>query len=138
MAGAACTVTTSSDDDAGDLFADSGTGGDTSTGDTGTTDSEATCSARDGVYVDSGPDPQTFGSADCDNCMDQNCCDSVGACFEDPTGECQEFEDCLTSTLDAGDDGGFAQTCADSYPNGADLHNGWATCLQTSCNTQCQ
>lgn len=139
MVGAACTVTTSSGDDAG-LFGDSGTGSDTSTtGDSGSGgDTGAGCTARNGVYADGGADPIDFGSAACNGCMDQNCCTTVGACFEDPTGQCQEFEDCLNSTVDAGDDGGFQQTCQELYPTAVDPHNAWATCLQTNCNTQCQ
>ena len=140
MVGAACTVTTSSGDDAG-LFGDSGTGADTSTtgdsgsgGDTGS----GSCTARSGVYADGGADPIDFGSAACNSCMDQSCCTAVGNCFEDPTGQCQEFEDCLNPTVDAGDDGGFQQTCQELYPSSVDLHNAWANCMQTSCNTQCQ
>ncbi len=139
MVGAACTVTTSGDDDAGDLFGDSGTGSDTSTGDTGTSDSgPGACTSRNEVYIDGGQQQVDFGSAACNTCMDQSCCTQLAGCFEDPTGQCQELEDCLNSTVDAGDDGGFQQTCADLYPSAVDLHNAWADCQQSSCSTQCQ
>src|SRR5215472_14219623 len=128
--GAACTVTTSSGDDAG-LFGDSGMGGDTSTGnDTGTggDSGSGACTGRNEVYSDGGTVEVDFGSAACNSCMDQSCCGVMGACFQDPTGKCQELEDCLNTTVDAGDDGGFSQTCADLYPTAVDLHNTWADC----------
>lgn len=144
----ACTVTTNNgggtgDDD--DLFDDGGA--DTSTtSDTGTTDTGTTAPAcSEEIYSDGGSreltlDPAGSGSTTCTTCTEGACCSQLTACFQDPTGDCQELEDCLESCVEAdpSDAGGCGNECASLHTAAsADLHNAWGDCQTTNCATQC-
>lgn len=145
---AACTVTTSNDGDAGDLFddagnaSDTGTTSDSGTADTGVVDNPA---CRDLTLEDGGTEQITFDntSAACDTCMDTNCCAPMEACFQDPTGDCQQLEACLSSCTSDPNPSECHQTCGDAFKTDAgtnptgDLHNAWSSCEQTSCNSVC-
>ena len=142
---AACTVTTSNDLDAGDLFDDAGTTtSDSGTTDSGTTTDDPNAACRNFIQDDGGLVRQTFdttGTA-CDTCMDDNCCAPMEACFQDPTGQCEALEECLTACASDSDPATCDQTCADGFATDggnppADLHNTWAQCQQTSCATAC-
>ena len=88
--------------------------------------------------------PITYGSAPCDDCMKQNCCNQVTTCFSDPTGNCQALADCYAGCentdgglLDAGDVLTCEQGCDTVYASGVDAGQDIATCQQTSCATPC-
>lgn len=147
---AACTVTTSSDGDAGDLFADSGNGGGDSGGSTdsgGQQDTGTTCTSRDETFADGGVLNRPFGdnpgqpAGACDTCLDNNCCSQIGSCFQDPTFQCQDLDQCIQACQDqdGGDpDGGCSQTCADAFTNTQiDQYNAGIDCLNTNCATEC-
>ncbi len=139
--GAACTVTTTnSGDDAGDIFDDdSGAGNDTGTPiDTGVTG--PTCA--DEIYPDGGStvlslDPVGSGATTCTTCTETSCCSQLSACFQDPTGDCQDLESCLEAVVENPDAGVTSSDCADLHPNSVSLHNAWGDCQQSNCATQC-
>ncbi len=146
---AACTVTTSNDGDAGNLFDDAGNASDTgTTSDGGTADTGVVDNAacRDFTLGDGGIERITFDttSAACDTCMDDKCCALMEACFQDSTGQCQQLEACLSSCKTDSNPGECQQTCGDAFkeadgganPTG-DLHNAWSSCEQTNCSSAC-
>jgi hypothetical protein len=138
----ACTVTTTNggdddglDYDSGVDNSDTGTTSDSGTTDTGTT----TCTGREEI-TEAGTTEITLdtdGGTACDDCMDNNCCTSLGACFQDPTGGCQNLESCLEACVESPDAGGCTQDCADLYPDSVTLHNNWSDCQTSSCANEC-
>ena len=140
--GAACTVTTNSGDDAGNIFDDdAGDNGDTSTTqDTGTTPPAcATETFPDGGSTALSLDPPDSGITTCTTCMLASCCTQLTACFQDPSGDCQALEDCanLCIQADPSDAGGCGSDCAGLYPDAVPLHTAWSNCLDTSCASAC-
>ncbi|MEO8796317.1 MAG: hypothetical protein ABI551_00400 [Polyangiaceae bacterium] len=146
---AACTVTTSNDGDAGDLFDDAGNASDTGTtpndagtADTGVVDNPA---CRDLTLDDGGVEQITFDTtgAACNTCMDNSCCALMEACFQDTTGQCQQLETCLSSCTSDPKPAECQQTCGDAFKTDAgtnptgDLHNAWSKCEQTNCASAC-
>ncbi len=144
IVGVACTVTTNSGDDAGDLFDDGGDNSDSTTTDTGTPDTgtgiPAACA--DVTFPDGGTAAfTTVGNATCLACTQASCCTQLGACFQDPTGDCQALEiDCLAPCIEAdpNDAGGCADDCASLHPDSVNAHTAWSDCQSTNCSTQCQ
>ena len=140
--GAACTVTTNGggtggDDD--DLFDDAGSTDTGTTSDTGTTGPNCTIETfSDGGSTDLSLDPAGSGSTACTSCTEGACCSQLAACFQDPTGDCQDLESCLEAVVENPDAGVSANDCASLHPDSVDLHNAWGDCQQTNCSSQCQ
>jgi len=138
--GAACTVTTNSDDDAGDLFNDDA--GDQ--GDAGiAVDTGSPCVVEtlpDGGSTNVSLDQPGSGSTACTDCTATNCCSTLTPCFQDPAGQCQALEACIQNQcLDVtpADAGSCIQDCSDLYPDGVPLHNAWSDCQSNGCASAC-
>jgi hypothetical protein len=146
IVGVACTVTTNSGDDGGTIFDDDASdNSDSTTADTGTTPDTGTsipAACADVTFPDGGTaDFTTVGNAACLACTQASCCTQLGACYQDPTGDCQSLEiDCLAPCIEADptDAGGCASDCAGLHPSSVSLHEAWSDCQSTNCSTQCQ
>jgi hypothetical protein len=96
----------------------------------------ATCSVLQGV---------TFGSATCDQCLGDHCCNESTACFTGAENDCQGavscFLDCLAGNLDAGIAPGTPTTCK-SDCSGLDAmvpsFDAWLSCETNNCASACQ
>ena len=102
---------------------DSGTTADASEG--------GTCSALQSV---------TFGSATCDQCVGDQCCNETTACFTGAENDCASavscFLDCLVGNTDAGVPPGTSTSCKSEcagFDAMASTFDAWVTCVSSNC-----
>lgn len=150
IAVAACAgVACSSSSSGGTTDAGTQGGGDSGVGkDGGVTDKDSgstnqdsgggTCTARQ-IAVDGGTEEISFdldGGHACDDCLDQDCCTELGACYGDPA--CLGLQDNLQSCFGMADAGGCEE--ADFAEAGATVsgeYNGWVSCGTNHCGSVC-
>lgn len=73
----------------------------------------------------------TFPSATCQSCAEVSCCDTQTACFDD--ADCVEILSCSCAQGDVG----CLSACESRHSAGTTHYAAYASCLQSSCASQC-
>ena len=106
-----------------------------------TDDAEAGAPARDAESDASDGTcalPGSFGSAKCDACTAEKCCEPLAACEANAT--CKPLLACILGCSDEPDAGACVRACMDAQPDGVSLYRQLETCVffSDACGFECE